>query len=280
MTPVRQQRLGKTLFKRMLRGTLTGLLVSCTPSNTTETLVLTGSSTVAPLASELGQRYESQQSDIQVDVQTGGSSRGIADARSGVADIGMASRDLTADEQDLTAHIIARDGITVILHEANPITSLTDAEIADIYTGEIDNWQEVGGEDASIVVVNKADGRATLDVFLDYFDLDSGEIDADIVIGDNTQGLKTVAGNPQAIGYISIGTAQAGVEQGEPIRLLPIQGVAASAENVANGTFPLARSLSLITSDNPSDAAQAFIDFAQSDAVHDLIEAQNVVPVQ
>lgn len=253
--------------------------MGCAPSNRHETLVVTGSSTVAPLAGEMGQRHESQQADVQVDVQSGGSSRGIADVRSGMADIGMISRDLTPEEQDLTTHVIAQDGITVIVHESNPITSLTDREIVGIYAGEIENWQEVGGEDAPIVVVNKADGRATLDVFLDYFRLESRQIQADIVIGDNTQGLKTVAGNPHAIGYISIGTAQAAVDHGEAILLLPINGIAPSPENVANGTFPLGRSLSLMTSDSPSESVQAFIDFAQSDAVHDLIEAQNLVPV-
>ena len=89
-------------------------------------LTLTGSSTVAPLAGELAKRYESLHPGVRIDVQTGGSSRGIADARRGTADIGMASRALKPGEEDLAAHTIALDGITVIVHKDNPVFFLFD----------------------------------------------------------------------------------------------------------------------------------------------------------
>ncbi|HYI01465.1 substrate-binding domain-containing protein, partial [Hyalangium sp.] len=88
-------------------------------------LTLTGSSTIAPLMSEVAKRFEAQNPGIRVDVQTGGSSRGASDARQGLADIGMVSRDLKADEADLEAHAIALDGVAIIVHGTNPITSLT-----------------------------------------------------------------------------------------------------------------------------------------------------------
>lgn len=242
-------------------------------------LVLTGSSTVAPLAVEIGKRFESQRPGIRVDVQTGGSSRGTADARRGLADIGMASRALKAEENDLHAFPIARDGVCVILHSKNGIDELSDEQITGIFTDKINNWKEVGGHDAPITVVNKAEGRATLEVFLHHFKLKSPEIKADVVIGDNEQGIKTVAGNPNAIGYVSIGTAEFDSQNGVPIKLLPASGVKATTANLANGSFPLSRPLNFVTKTEPRGLTKAFIDFAQSDQVHDLIKEQYFVPI-
>ncbi|NET54700.1 MAG: phosphate ABC transporter substrate-binding protein [Symploca sp. SIO2E6] len=252
-------------------------------TNSTDTLqgklVLTGSSTVAPLASEIGKRFEAEHPEVRVDVQTGGSSRGIADTRQGVADIGMVSRNLKQEEQDLQGFAIARDGIGVILHQDNPVESLKDEQIVAIYQGKIDNWQEVGGKDAPITVVNKAEGRSTLELFLKYFQLKNREIQAAVVIGDNEQGIKTVAGNPNAIGYVSIGTAEYSTNQGVPIKLLPVGGVAATTENVLNGTFPLSRSLTLVTKTQPAGLDQQFIKFARSPLVQDIVQEQNFVPL-
>jgi len=245
-----------------------------------ERLVLTGSSTVAPLALEIGKRFEKNHPGIRVDIQTGGSSRGVLDARSGVADIGMASRDLKPSESDLSAHTIGLDGVAIIVHRDNPIGALTDRQIIAIYTGTIRNWREVGGEEAPVTVVNKAAGHSTLELFLHHFGLKNSAIKPDVIIGDNQQGIKTVAGNRNAIGYVSIGAAEFEVSQGTPIKLLPLAGVAASVANVRNGSFPLSRPLNLVTRGQPSALARQFIDFAQSDAIDDLVEAHYFVPPQ
>lgn len=242
-------------------------------------LVLTGSSTIAPLANEVGKRFESLHPGVRIDVQTGGSSRGIADARRGTADIGMASRALKPGEDDLVAHTIAMDGITMILHRDNPVQSLTDDQIAAIYTGGITNWSQAGGPDAAVTVVNKAEGRSTLELFLSHFRLNATDIRPSIIIGDNQQGIATVAGDPHAIGYVSIGTAQYEAEHGRPIRLLPMDGVRATRANVRNGSFPLSRPLNLVTFGPVPPLAQAFIDFARSAAVNDLIAAQYFVSI-
>lgn len=263
-------------------------LQSCTQSTKTTTqatnklqgkLVLTGSSTVAPLAAEIGKKFESEHPNVRVDVQTGGSSRGIADARTGVANIGMASRSLKTEEKDLKAFAIAQDGIGIILHKDNPVKSLSNQQVIDIYTGKVNNWQQVSGKNAPITVVNKAEGRSTLELFLSYFKLKNSDIKSSVVIGDNQQGIKTVAGNPNAIGYVSIGTAEFSINNGVPIKLLPLNGVAASTENIKNGTFPLARPLNLVTKTQPQGLEKAFIDFAQSPQVHDIVQKQDFVPI-
>lgn len=242
-------------------------------------LVLTGSSTVAPLASEIAKRFETEHSGVRVDVQSGGSSRGITDARQGTADIGLVSRALKPEEKDLKAFSIARDGVTVILNKDNPVKSLTDKQIVDIYTGKITNWRSVGGKDGTITVVNKATGRSTLELFTHYFKLENEDIKAQVVIGENEQGIKTVAGNPNAIGYVSIGSAEHGTNNGVAIKLLPVNGIAATTTNVQNGTFPISRPLNLVTKTQPQGLAKEFIDFAESQQVSDIVKKQNFVLV-
>lgn len=242
-------------------------------------LVVTGASTLAPLIAEIGKRFESLYPKVRVDVQTGGSSRGIADARQGLADIGMVSRAMKDEEKDLHAFPVARDGVGVILHKNNPVQALTDEQVIAIYTGKITNWKDVSGKDARITVVNKAEGRSTLEVFLHYFKLKNTDVTAQVVVGDNEQGVKTVAGNRHAIGYVSIGTAEYDVSQGVPIKLLPSGGVAASTETVQNSTFPISRPLHIVTRAPPVGLSKAFIDYAQSNAVHDIITQQYFVPL-
>ena len=242
-------------------------------------LVLTGASTIAPLASEIARRFESLHPGIRVDVQTGGSSRGINDARRGIADIGMVSRALKPEEKDLQAQAIAWDGVGIILHAGNPITALSQQQIGDIYTGKTANWKAVGGRDASITVVNKAEGRSTLELFLAYLKLKNSDIKPHVIIGDNAQGIKTIAGNPGAIGYVSIGAAEYEAAHGTPVKLLPLEDIAATVANVRNAVFPLSRPLNLVTKGAPVGLARDFIEFARSKQVHDLVEAQYFVPV-
>lgn len=243
-------------------------------------LVLTGSSTVAPLLSEIGKLYELKHSGVRIDVQSGGSSRGIADTRQDVADIGMVSRSLKENEKDLQSFTVARDGISVILHKENPITTLSNQQIVDIYTKKTTNWNQVGGKDALITVVNKAEGRSTLELFAQFFKLKTTDIKADVVIGDNEQGIKTVAGNPNAIGYVSVGSAEFSVNNGTPIKLLPTNGVTATISNISNQTFPISRPLNLVTKTTPTGLQKDFIDFARSQEVYDIVKAQYFVPIQ
>jgi phosphate transport system substrate-binding protein len=244
-------------------------------------LTLTGSSTVAPLVNEIAKRYENEHPGVRIDVQSGGSSRGMSDAQQGLSDIGMISRALKPEEQQtFQSFEIAKDGLGLIVHRDNPITSLTDAQVVDIYTDKINSWAEVGGKSAPITVVHKAEGRSTLELFLQHFELDNPQVKSDVVIGENQQGIKTIEGNPDGIGYVSIGAAEYAMQQGAPIRLLPMEGIVASTATVQDDTFPLTRPLNLVTTAPPTGLAQDFIQFAQSTAVYDIVRAQNFVPLE
>lgn len=242
-------------------------------------LVITGSSTIAPLAGEIANAFEAKHPGTRVDVQSGGSSQGMSDVRRGTANIGMVSRALTADESDLTPHTIAMDGVTIIVNKSNPVDVLDRETVVGIFTGRIQRWDDAGGPPEAITVVNKADGRSTLDLFLAHFDLPPGDIAADVVIGDNQQGILTIAGDPNAIGYVSIGTALSEAERGVAIKALSLDGVQPTLAAVRDGAFPLSRPLNLVTAESSNGLARAFLDFAASPEVHALVEGQYFVPL-
>lgn len=247
-----------------------------------ERLVVTGSSTIAPLVAEIAKRYEAENPGLRIDVQTGGSSRGLLDTRKGLAEIGMVSRALREEEADVDAHLLARDGVGIIVHADNPLTTIDNAEVVDIYTGKTTSWSALAGHDETITVVHKAAGRSTHEVFVSHFGLAPEEIRASVVIGDNEQGIKSVASNRGAVGYVSIGAAEVSVRAGVPIKLLTLSGVEASTATVADGSYPLSRELNLITMNGDArlpTAAEDFLRYALSDRVNDLIGSQSFVAV-
>ncbi|HCF4209929.1 TPA: phosphate ABC transporter substrate-binding protein [Pseudomonas aeruginosa] len=255
------------------------LLSACSPEQK-QTISVSGSSTIAPLMADIGKRFEALNPDIHVDVQSGGTSRGIQDVRSGLAVIGMASRALTDTEKDLQAYPIADDGIALIVHASNPLTQITSEQVVDIYTGKVSDWSALDGPSGSVVKVHKAEGRSTLELFLQHFHLDNGDVRPDLVIGDNQQGIKSVAGNPLAIGYVSIGSAEYEAGQGVPIKLLALDGQTASSQAVRDGHYPLSRTLNLVVRGEPDASTRALLDFAQSSEVADLVQQHAFVPTR
>ncbi len=245
------------------------------------TLRLAGSSTLAPLAVEIGKRFEKAHPEVRVEVQTGGSSRGIADARKGSVEVGMSSRDMKESEKDgLKQWVVAMDGVCFLVHKSNPVKELTREQLVGIYMGKIKSWSEVGGHDAEIVCINRADGRSELELVTSFFGIKPVDIHADLVAGENQQGIKMVATDKNAITYMSVGASEYEANAGTEIALLPLDGIASSVANVTNGTYPLSRPLLYITVSEPTKMTQAFIDFSQSKDVHDLVEEFSYVPIQ
>lgn len=252
---------------------------ACNKSPSTR-FVLTGSSTCQPVLQEVTARLEQQTPGLRFQVETGGSGRGIADAKAGKAQVGMSSRDLSPEErQGLTVVPFARDGVTVVANAARDLKAITSEQVKAIYTGKITNWNELGGPDARIKVLNKAEGRATLEVFLAAFKLKNSDIRADVVVGDNAQCVRLVTADEFAIGYLSIGEALRAVERKEPLRLLQLDGVEATLGNVQNGTFPLGRSLYLLFPGEPDATGTKIVDYLQSTAGRELLLAQGFVPL-
>ena len=243
---------------------------------------VSGSSTLAPLVAEAAKRFEAAHPNFRVEVQTGGSSRGIRDVRAGLVDLGMSSRLLKETElEGVECHTIAWDGVAFVVHEDNPVNSLSDQQLREIYTGKLTNWRQVGGRDAPIVVSNRAEGRSELSLVGDHLGIQPVDFKADLVDGETQQSIKTIVNNAHAIGYTSIGAAQHARDAGEPLKLLPLGGVEATTESVRSGKFPLARPLIVLRAAAGTAAQSAkdeFLAYLESSSVDDIASSLGYVP--
>lgn len=240
-------------------------------------VTVSGSTSVGSPMEKLAEAFEGKNSGVKVEVQQLGSSAGIKNAIEGVSEIGMSSRDLKDEEKSsgLKETIIATDGIAVITNKANKVTDLTLDQVKDIYTGKITNWKEVGGEDAPIVVVSREDGSGTRDGFQEKVGFESEELIKDAQISDGSGNIKsTVAGNVNAIGYISFGYVD------EAVNAVKVDGVEINHETVANNEYVIARPFILVNKDGISDNAQALIDFILSDEGQSILEEKGFIRVK
>jgi len=207
-----------------------------------KTLQLTGSSTIAPLANEIAKKYEKEH-NIKVQVQTGGSTRGIVDQLRGLNDIGMSSRELKSSESTrLTSFPIALDALAVITHKSNPINNITRNALINIYQKKNRKWKN----DKNITVINKAAGRGTLDTFLNFLKIKNRSIKADTIIGDNAQAVKIVSKNSNAIAYVSLANALEAIKNKLPIKIIDVNHIKATQKNIQDRSYPLIRELHLV----------------------------------
>ena len=273
--------IGVSVYASLWGCSSTPLATDAADNDLQRKLTIHGASTLEPLVSDIAQRFERQNPQVKIKIKTTSSSAGLADVGEEKVDIGMVSRALLPSEkkefQDFT---IAREGVGLIINQDNPIDSLSHEDILNIYTGRIDNWREVGGINQSIRVVNKTGKNSTQELFLNYFQLDNAQIEVNAITENNQQKIEIIASNPDAIGYISIGTGEYNISHGLPIKLLPIDSVEPSTAAVQDGSFPLSRPLNLVTKTEPSGLTKEFIEFAQSEKVHDLIKAENFIPIK
>lgn len=242
-------------------------------------LRITGSSTMCPLITAIGESFRTVQPDVRIDVQCGGSDRGIKDVREGRAEIGMMSRALKPDEKELFGFPMARDGVSLIVHKSNPLAALSHEQIAGIFSGEIGDWQPLNGKRAPIAVILREPQKPVSELFEKHFKL-QGRIQGKVVPGDNPVTITAVAANPDAIGYVSSGEAERQANSGAAIRIVSVSGVMPTGRNVITGNYPLTRPLSLIARELPGGAAKDFIDYCLSSKVVDLIVKFDFVPYE
>lgn len=253
-------------------------ILLCIPHAQAEKLTLTGSSTLAPLVTELAKRFMAANPGVEIAVEAGGSSRGAADALAGKADIGMVSRALHPDEKSLFVFTIARDGIALVVHGSNPVESLSRAQVIDILSGKTVNWKAVGGNDAPVNVCSRKPGHSSIEIVTHYFGLAPEAIKPKQIAGDNAEALRMLLADPNLLTYFSVGLAEDSLQKSMPVKTLPVDGVAATSVAVKNGSYPLARPLNLVTRGVPKGAARAFIEFVQSSRARELIAEYDFVP--
>jgi phosphate transport system substrate-binding protein len=247
-----------------------------TQSPVTGRITFAGSTTLQPLAHELGQVFKEQYPEVELDIAAGGSVVGIEAIHGGTVDIGMASRALKSEEaQGITAHRVAVDVIAVIVNEENPVRSLSWEQLGDVYLGKITHWSQVGGPERPIVVVVRGKNSGTRGAF-DKLVLNKQEPAAPDVRTAATAGdvAAIVASHSDAVGYVGFGNLDPG------LKLLAINDVLPSEETARDGSYQLVRPLLFLTGPLTQPLALTFVDFALSAEGQEIVVASGWVPAE
>lgn len=211
---------------------------------------------------------------MTVNYSGNGSGAGVEAAIAGTSDIGLASRELKEEETSngAVANVVAKDGVAVIVNPANGVEDLTVEQIADIFSGKITNWSEVGGEDMEIAVYGREAGSGTRGAFEEIV----GVVDACQLTNEYSSTgdlVGNVAGNENAIGYASLSAVD------ETVKAVKVAGVECTEDTVKDGSYAIQRPFVMVTKDGTelSAAAQAFLDFAMSAEAAPIIAAAGAV---
>ena len=245
------------------------------PAAVPGTVSTDGSTSMEKVIGALGEAFMEANPDTTFTYNPTGSGSGIQAVQEGRCDIGLSSRALKDAEKEagLTETVLAYDGIAMIVNPANPVEDLSLEQIADIYTGKITNWSEVGGNDSQIVLIGREAGSGTRGGFEEIV----GVVDACQYrqeLSSTGDVITTVAQNPDAIGYASLAAVK------DTVKALKVAGVTPTEATVKDGTYTIQRPFVLATKtgEKLNDVAQAFFDYATSADVGEIITAAGAVP--
>ena len=234
--------------------------------NLNGSLSLAGSTSMEKLCEALKESFMEKNPGVTVTVEYTGSGSGIESVTAGSVDIGDSSIALTDDEKanGVEENIVAIDGIAVITDKDNSVTELTSDDLKKIYTGEISNWKDLGGKDEAIVAIGREAASGTRGAFEELLDVKdqckyAQELDSTGAV------LAKVGSTPGAIGYVSLDVLD------DTVTAMKIDGVEATAENVKNGTYKVARPFNIATKSDISDVAQDFIDYILSSEGQEIV---------
>lgn len=237
-----------------------GVVLTTQGEDKAETVAIQGSTTVSPYMLKVQETYEKDH-NVRLQITSNGSGTGASAAINGTADLAMLSRDLKSSEKDsgLVQTVIGLDGIMAVVNKDAGVTNLTTLQLAKVFSGEITNWSEVGGNDKKINVVSREEGSGTRDGFEEALKkADSSYVLASNAIFQTSTNavISTVNNTTGSIGYISIGYAPS---VGSNSVILSLDGVAATEENVLNGTYSIQRNLVLATKGEATGATADLI---------------------
>jgi phosphate transport system substrate-binding protein len=236
-------------------------------------LTVAGSTSVEPFAEMLAEDYMEHHGKEKIFIQGGGSSAGIQAVRTGAAQVGMSSRLLTPQEQDLLAFPIAYDAIAVIVHPTNRLRNLTLDQIRKIFSGQVLRWEEIGGKNAAITLVSREEGSGTREAF-QHLLMAKTEISLRALVQDSNGAIRqVVADDPNAIGYISLGLVN------EKVKAVGIEGVEATIESIRMKSYKVVRPFLFVFKSEPQDTAKRFLDFVLSETGQKLLVQEGLVSV-
>ncbi|MCZ6513435.1 MAG: phosphate ABC transporter substrate-binding protein [Nitrospinae bacterium] len=255
----------------------------------TTVIRVAGSTTVLPIVSRAAERFQSRHPSVKITVNTGGSGVGIHGAGTRRFDIGLASREISPKEKhryassDLRTTVIGRDAVACVVSSEvfhAGVQALSKQQIRDIYLGKITHWQQVGGPDRPIIVIDKEVHRGTRHVFMQYLfgKSNARAPGARLVTGSNNEEQAKIAQSNSAIGMLSVAwindeVVGIGIRDGERV-------IHPTLDNVRNGRFPIVRNLNLITVGEPQGAVKQFIDYLLSEEGQQQVADSGYIPVQ
>ena len=243
------------------------------------TVTITGSTSVEKIIMDMKADFEARNPEVKVNYTGTGSSAGIEDAINGNNDLGAASRELKEEEAaGLEKLIFSYDGIAVIVHPSNQVADISTEDILKIYSGEITNWNEIGGTDANIVVVSREDASGTRGAFEELTGLEDHETglseDATIAEGNGIV-QATVAGNENSIGYVSFSFID------DTVKAVTVDGGEANAAAVMDGDYPLSRPFQVAyMPDKVTDVTRAFLDYMLTEDAQVFVEDHGGIKVE
>ena len=255
--------------------TAAGSTASSTAAALSGNVATGGSTSMKNVIAALTEGFAEVEPDVTVSYDPTGSGAGITGATDKTLDIGLSSRALKDDEKaDVEGTTIALDGITIIVNNASKVEDLTVDQLKQMFTGEITNWSEVGGDDGEIVLIGREAGSGTRDGFESIVDVkDSCKYAQELTATGAV--ISAVEANPLAIGYASLSAV------GDTVKMVTVGGVECSEETVKDGSYEVQRPFVFVTNKSVtlSEQAQAFFDFATSADAADLIRTAGAVPV-
>ena len=235
-------------------------------------VIIAGSTSVQPYAEVLAEEFMILYPKKALDIQGGGSSAGITAVETGTADIGMSSRALKDTEQHLWSIEIAKDGLAMIINPGNPIHNLSNTQIQGIYTADIKNWNELGGPNEKIHLIAREEGSGTRSAFEELI-MDGRRITPKAIIQDSNGAVRQlVSGDIYAIGFLSLGLVD------DTVKALALDGIAATRENIINGSYKLFRPFLFVSKTEPRDDAMEYIDFILSPEGQKLLSDEGLIP--
>ena len=245
-------------------------------------VTIKGSTTVLPIAQLAAERFMNEHRDVDISVQGGGSGVGIAAIIEGTCDIADASRAIKDKELmnavsrgvDFKAHVVAMDGIAVIVNASNPVTALTKEQLKAVYTGKLSNWDKLSGKKGKIVVISRDTASGTYEAFNELA-LDKERVRPDALLQASNAAVASVVENtPGGIGYVGFGYLT------KKTKALTIDGVTPTKETVLSGEYPLSRPLFMYTNGAPRGVVKEFLDFVLSKQGQRLVEEAGYIGLQ
>ncbi|MDR1586434.1 MAG: phosphate ABC transporter substrate-binding protein [Treponema sp.] len=234
------------------------------------TVTVAGSTSVNPLMELLTTDYRKQHGNVSFNISATGSGDGIKAVPAETAEIGMSSRELSASEKGtgIDEHLIAIDGIAVIVNTSNPLSNLTIEQIRDIYTGAVTDWSQVGGRAGKIAVVSREPGSGTRGAFEEIVKFQDKLVKGATEFDGTGAVIAEISRNADAIGYISLGSVN------NSVKALSVAGTVASTANVVNGSYKISRPFLLLTKKgrNLNAETTAFLDWILSPAGQAIVK--------